>query len=288
MNLRIGRVAAVHPEDHSVDLVMVDDGSRLVGVQVLAQGAGTSTGVFDLPDPDAPPDKWDLRQRTGREAMAVVGQLSQASWVVLGFLFPQVSQMTFADGRYFHRFPSDVYMTVTKAGDCELSHPNGDFIRLGASPAHEDLSGANFDANLSRGRNTGASLHLRAKIGTTTLTIAPGGHVTLEHAGNLTINTGGNAAVTAGGTATVTSGGAATVQAPSVTLDAPTVSCTGNLNVTGVTSTGGLVSSGTAGASSISGNLTITGTLTNNGVDVGSTHRHGGVQTGGGTTGTPS
>ena len=34
--------------------------------------------------------------------------------------------------------------------------------------------------------------------------------------------------------------------------------------------------------------MAVTGTLTNNGVNVGSTHRHGGVQTGGGITSTPS
>ena len=288
MNLRIGRVSAVHPEDHSVDLTMVDDGSRLVGVQVLAQGASTHTGVFDLPDPTAPPDQWDLRQRTGREAMAVVGAVGGGAWVVLGFLFPQVSQMTFPDGRFLHRFPSDVYMTVTKAGDCELSHPNGDYIRMGASPAHEALGGQNWDGSFAQARNTGAALHLRAKIGDTTLTIAPGGHVTLEHSGNLVVQTGGTAEVTTGGAATVTAGGAATVHAPSVTLDAPTVTCTGNLSVAGVASVGCIASSGTAGAASLSGGLSVTGSMSNNGVNVGSTHRHGGVQTGTGVSATPS
>jgi len=38
----------------------------------------------------------------------------------------------------------------------------------------------------------------------------------------------------------------------------------------------------------INGNVAITGTLSNNGKAVGSTHTHGGVQTGGGTTGAPT
>ncbi len=38
----------------------------------------------------------------------------------------------------------------------------------------------------------------------------------------------------------------------------------------------------------IKGNVTIIGTLTNNGVNISSTHTHGGVQTGSGTTGVPS
>lgn len=42
-----------------------------------------------------------------------------------------------------------------------------------------------------------------------------------------------------------------------------------------------------SGNVNISGNVATTGTLTNNGINVGSTHTHGGVMIGGGTTGTP-
>lgn len=42
------------------------------------------------------------------------------------------------------------------------------------------------------------------------------------------------------------------------------------------------------GKTTIAGNVATTGTLTNNAVDVGSTHTHGGVTTGGGTTGVPT
>lgn len=41
------------------------------------------------------------------------------------------------------------------------------------------------------------------------------------------------------------------------------------------------------GESNLNGNANILGTFTNNGVNVGSTHKHGGVQTGGGNTGNP-
>ena len=43
----------------------------------------------------------------------------------------------------------------------------------------------------------------------------------------------------------------------------------------------------TNGNVAIVGNLTVTGTMTNNGVNVGSTHVHGGVQTGGSNTAVP-
>jgi len=70
----------------------------------------------------------------------------------------------------------------------------------------------------------------------------------------------------------------------------------GNLTVNGlITGTNGFaISGGTGGTMNITGNINQTGnfqntgTLTNNGKAVGSTHTHGGVQTGTGTTGTPT
>jgi hypothetical protein len=70
----------------------------------------------------------------------------------------------------------------------------------------------------------------------------------------------------------------------------------GNLTVNGlITGTNGFaISGGTGGTMNITGNINQTGnfqntgTLTNNGKAVGSTHTHGGVQTGSGTTGTPT
>ena len=279
MSMRIGRVTAVHHEDHSVDLVMVDDGSRLTGVQVLAHGASSNTGVVNLPEPAATADKWDLTQRTSRDASAVVGMIGSA-WVVVGFLMPQISQMTFAAGRYVNRLASDVYTSVDAAGNIELHHPSGAYIRLAETPGHEDLAGQNFDGNWALTKNTGRNLHLQVVVGGTTLHITPGGDISIEHPGNLTVHTGGTADVTAGGTVHVSTPSTATVAASTVTLDAATTTCTGNLHVAGVTTTGGLTSTGAAGGASITGTVSITGNvattgdLKNNGKFVGSTHTH--------------
>lgn len=70
----------------------------------------------------------------------------------------------------------------------------------------------------------------------------------------------------------------------------------GNLTVNGlITGTNGFaISGGTGGTMSVTGNISQTGnfqntgTLTNNGKAVGSTHTHGGVQPGSGTSGTPT
>jgi phage baseplate assembly protein V len=87
----------------------------------------------------------------------------------------------------------------------------------------------------------------------------------------------------------------ATVNADtSVTLNTPDTFCKGKLTVDGLlTYKGGLTGSGGSGASltgplNVNGNVTNTGTLTNNGKNVGSTHTHSGVTTGGGTTGAPT
>jgi len=79
--------------------------------------------------------------------------------------------------------------------------------------------------------------------------------------------------------------------ANSVTLNTPQTTCTGNLTVQGLfTYLAGMIGSTGSGASAqISGNVEITGSvLTHNGKDIGSTHTHGGVQPGGGSTSVPN
>jgi hypothetical protein len=52
-------------------------------------------------------------------------------------------------------------------------------------------------------------------------------------------------------------------------------------------SNGGGITITTPGTLAINANVVITGTVTNNGVNISSTHKHGGVQTGSGTSGVP-
>ena len=74
----------------------------------------------------------------------------------------------------------------------------------------------------------------------------------------------------------------ATIEAvSSVTIDAPNTTCTGNLSVTK-----SLTMGEGGGTATIKGNVAISGgTLTHNGKNIGATHQHTGVQTGGGNTG---
>ena len=96
MSLRKGIVVEVHPEDHSVDIVMSDDASRLVGVQVITGNGSTRSGTSDLPEIPKRKDKWDISTPTGQDMHAIVGFFGRHP-VVLGFIYPQVNQMLHKD-----------------------------------------------------------------------------------------------------------------------------------------------------------------------------------------------
>lgn len=286
MSMRIGIVVATHPEDHSVDLVMADDGSRMVGVQVLANSASTRSGAVDMPSVPAKADKWDITKPSGQDMKAIVGFVGRTP-VVLGFLYPQINQMTLNDpNTRLFRHQSDVISVIDGNGNIDLLHPSGFSIRIGETPDHINPAGMNADGNLAQDRNTGRKAYLRVSTsgGTAVLTITPDGAVSL----------------TCDKTVDVIAQKEVTVQTPvSVTLDTPNTFCTGNLSVTKAFVVQGTGVTGKAakitGDFEIIGNTDQTGTvaitggaLTHNGTNVGSTHTHSGVQPGGGNTGAPN
>lgn len=175
MNLRKGIVVDTHPEDHSVDLVMCDDGSRLSGVPVLAQSASARSGGVDMPEVPKKADKWDITKRDGQDMEAYVGYMGSGNPVVVGFVYPQVSQMTFEDKRRrFNRHQSDVYTTITGTGDVELYHPSGAYVRIAENLEHEDLEKKNFDKSLVLDRNKTRQVGMRVKLGGVTIDIKDG------------------------------------------------------------------------------------------------------------------
>lgn len=285
--LRMARVADVHPEDNSVDIVMVDDGSRYPGVQVLAPTATTNCGYADLPSVTATSDKFDLTQSTDRDALAVVGFMAPTLPVVLGFLWPQVNQVLFADqNRRIVRHASDVYTSTDKDGNFELYHPSGTYLRIGTDGAHEDLTGKDFDKQWKISKNTDKAVHVKLRVSNAgddkaSLDIDPSGNIALQCDGNVTATIGGNVTATVAGnlsatisgTTYVESTGNATLKAPQVTIDSPQTTCTGKLTVQGLLT--------------FQANMTGTGTMSNNGINVGSTHVHGGVSAGAANTAIP-
>ncbi len=95
-------------------------------------------------------------------------------------------------------------------------------------------------------------------------------------------------------TASVTASGQATVQAPTINLTGNVI-ISGSLTVAGAAALNGgmTVAAGGSNTATIAapivatGGAAVTGTLTNNGVNVGSTHVHGGVQGGSGNSAVP-
>jgi hypothetical protein len=145
--MKLAKVVAVHPESHSVDLLVMDDGRRLPGVQVMSPFASSSHGLAGLARPKSQdlPDPYSAPFDGKRDIIACVGFYRDAP-IVMGFLFPQVSQVLFSDyDRVMDRSPSDAYWTIDKDGNSEYFHPSGTYIRVAVNPEHEDLTGKDAD-----------------------------------------------------------------------------------------------------------------------------------------------
>lgn len=215
--MNLAKVVAVHPESHSVDLLMLDDGRRVPGVRVVSSQASSSSGLAALvkPDAQAANNPYTAPNDSQRDLIAVVGYYRELP-IVLGFLFPEVSQCLFADlDRYLNRTPSDAYWTVDGKANAEFYHPSGAFVRFGTSPAHEDMTGKDFDKVWKVTRNTDQRVHIH-----------------IEQAGGV-------------GMIDIAPDGSMVVRAPKVTIDAPETQITGHLTVgKGVTSTGDVTADG--------------------------------------------
>ncbi len=276
--LRIARVAKTHPEDNSVDLIMVDDGSRFSAVQALALGATTRTGSANLP---AVSTGYSLTANTGQDMLAVVGFLDPTVPVVLGFLFPQVNQVLFSDvNRKVERHASDVYTSIDGDGNVELFHPSGTYLRIGTDSAHEDLTGKDYDGNWKIDRNTEKRVHVHLSVRNggsevSRLSLSPDGDIEAQCDRDLQATVGRNATVAIAGNLTATVGGNASVAVSgNLTSSAAAWSHTGPVTISGpVTVHGAFAADG--------------GGFTHNGVNVGSSHTHSGVTSGPSRTGGP-
>ena len=209
--LPLARVVAIHPESHSVDVEMMQTGQRIGNVRVLSMSAGGDFGMSDLTEPDT--TGFGSDKSGTRDIYAAVVWL-EGFPAVLGFMFPEVAQCLFPDkGRMVYRHGSDVYITIDAAGNTELAHPSGAFIRLGTSPAHEDLTGRDYDKKWVIKRNTGSAVHIHVEQsgGAASVDIAP--------AGAVKVKTKSTAEVEAFGKVSLKSDAMVDVTAPTVALN---------------------------------------------------------------------
>lgn len=219
--LKLAKVIRVVPGARAVDLLFLDDGSRVPAVQVMTPCGSTDSGSNFMINPSGG-GKWDAKLTGSRDVIAVVG-FYRGLPVVIGFLYPQVCQMLF-DRQDFKvdRHPSDVYSTIDADGNVEVFHPSGTYLRIGENPAHEDLTGQDTDGAWAISKNTGKAVHVQLTIknaGATkaSLNIDPSGNVTLEHEGNFTHHVKGNYTLSVDGSYTANVTGAYVLR--SVTYD---------------------------------------------------------------------
>lgn len=121
------------------------------------------------------------------------------------------------------------------------------------------------------------------------LTITVGGDLTADVTGDATVTVGGDADLSVSGDATADITGNLDISAAEATVTATTTTIDGALVVNGATTLNGSITQGSGGGSTnahLIGPLTVDDDVTAQGTSVHG-HRHGGVQTGGGTSGTP-
>lgn len=213
--MTLARVIRIIPEANAVDLQFLDTGDVVPMVQVMANSASGNTGLSDLAQPDQNTDPLNPLASGEREIIACVC-FYRGLPLVQGFLFPQVCQMLFARLNFrVDRHASDVYSTIDANGNTEVYHPSGTYLRIGTTPAHEDLTGQDFDGKWAIAKNTDKAVHVQltvknAGVQKFSLNIDPAGNVTLDHAGNFSQNVGGNYSLTVAGSCTLSVGGSYT------------------------------------------------------------------------------
>lgn len=261
--MNLAKVVAIHPESNMVDLLVLDDNRRLAGVRVMSPEASSSSGMAGLvvPSSQNAPDPYAVAFDGARDTVACVGYY-RGTPVVMGFLFPTVTQCLFVDlDRHLHRTASDFYHTVDGNGNAEWFHPSGAYIRVGTSPAHEDLTAKDFNKSWVIKRNTDKPVHIHIEQagGVSSIDIAPDGAIAIK-----TVST-----------ALLDAAAGVTVKAPTVLVDSSDSHFTGKVTIDGLlTYSGGMAGSGGGVAAAISGDVMA------NGISLIS-HTHGGVKAGG-------
>ena len=149
------KVTAVHPRAHAVDGVSLRNGQRFTGVPVLSSSfVSSDSGTVDLHEPDPGQELYDLQPTAGRDVYAAVAVIGGTP-AVIGFKAPEIGAMTF-DRKNFRlqRHASGFYVSTNGEGDMEMFHPNGTFLRIAQTVAHEDLTGQDYDKRFKVDKNT--------------------------------------------------------------------------------------------------------------------------------------
>jgi hypothetical protein len=184
--LHFARVVAWNSESNSVDVVLMQDNRRFSGVQILSKSAGGDFGHYGLGIPTE--TGFEAKTTRKRDVFCLVG-FAGTNPVVMGFLFPQVTQMLFskdADPRYHEmevdRHPSDVYKIVDGDGNFEVHHPSGAYIRIAEDPSFEVLDAKDYLERWKIEKNTEKRVHIHVEQadGKAWIDIDPDGNIVVN------------------------------------------------------------------------------------------------------------
>ncbi len=219
-DIKLAKVIKVHPQAYRVDVLMLDDGTQITGIQVMTSMATNRTGITDMPELSRSGEK-DLQFTGEQDAIAVLAYFALMP-VVIGFLHPATTQMLFKEkDRMVYRHASDVYMSIDQNGNTELSHPSGSYFRMGVSPDHEDLTGKDYEGRWKIDKNTDTSPYCK-------LVVANGG----QEQASIEITPEGDVSITTQGQLTVNATGDTIITTPKATINGD-VDITGNVNLNG-------------------------------------------------------
>lgn len=194
--MRLAKVIKVHPQNFAVDLVFLDSGWFMPGVQVLLTTISTCSGMVDLPSPVV--DENDPRDTTllgDTDILAATMDLGGRP-VVIGFLPPQVTQMANEKENYrMFRHISDLMTTVDQGANTALLHPSGTSIKIGQAVAtgeseEEDLEGTGFHGNWKSEKN-------KSKAGFVLSVNGGDAVIAIDDCGNIKIKSGTSIALDA-------------------------------------------------------------------------------------------
>lgn len=240
--LRLGKVVKVHPSDHSVDVVLMDNGAKMANVQLIAPTASTRSGRVDLPEPELPDPEnpWSLKMSDKQDLLAVIAMMAGTP-LCLGFLYPQVNELAMPEDTKnlaIDRHASDFLHTIDDSANVAFAHPGGSYLTFGAGISH--LDGKDFDQKWKTQRNKTTitiTIHTPStpngedgstiKCAPTLISLKTIGNIIAEAnenisadaGGDITANAGNDITIHAGGSISITAGGPVTVTGSVITLN---------------------------------------------------------------------
>lgn len=235
--LRLARVTHVHPEGQKMEVIFLDTGDYGRDVQLASPMAGTDFGFTSgVPAPDTEGHDANMTNDPDyRHITAVVANI-QGVHVALGFIYPQINQMSFTKtkdpNRLIERSPSDAYRTVSGDGDMDFVHPAGAYIRIGQGARPDDLEGRDFDGKwkLKHNIDKPVTVIIGRGLGRNSGQDRNPAYISMEPSGKVTVKVGAMSEDDPGwGSVILRPDGNVSISGTSITLDSVTTTVVGTL-----------------------------------------------------------